>query len=901
MSNACCAVREKLCCSYFNLVIYRGCGSDKEDRFINVPGQKLKNFLTETMSAKGSAGRLPLTISILFLLLSSAWILFEHTFLQSLDNTSRDLFWVFLSAGVLYLLLHYGVSAIRKTESALKESEGRLSRILETSTSGIIVVDQKGDYSYANLEAAALLGTSVSDLVGMSYRKHPWEITTVDGKPFPLEDLPFSRVGRTGKAAYGVELAVRRKDGSRVILSANTAPLHDADGKLAGMLASFFDITVRKEAEDLQLRKLHLAVEQSPSAIAITDGEGRIEYANPMFLRVTGYPLEGLLRGTKPCPTEISPRECEQIREAIASGVEWKGEYWNRRRNGELFWESAAVTPIRSAAGDITNFLWVMEDITEHRLADEVLKESQERYQNMVEKIHDWVWEIDENAVFTYVSPKVLDLLGYEPEEVLGKTPFDLMPQLEAKKVAEGIAPVLAGRRSFEHVESTLLHRDGRLVVFTASGVPYYDADGSFRGWRGVSRDISRLKRDEEALRQSEERFRQIFEQNEEGVLIFRSGTAEVLDANPAAISLFGYSLEELRAGGSSLFVDPGEQFRLEQQIRGITPESPLIVEETRHLRRDGTPIIVSFRGKSICLQEGNVSYCTARDITARIRAEEEARTRQAQLIHANRMTSLGTMVSGVAHEINNPNNLIMFNAPMIRAAWADADRVLASYFRESGEFSLGGLPYSEMRQVVPKLITGLTESSGRIRNIVEKLKNFSRRDEENLDCKIALNEVIQASVGILNHEIARGCRNFRLELAENLPMVKGCAQQLEQVMINLLMNSLQALPDRTKGIRVATSVSRETGTVEVLVRDEGVGMSDEVMKHLAEPFFSTKLDSGGLGLGLSISSSIVQEHKGVLEFTSEVGRGTTARITFPPIESDMDKTPDMSIPSYSR
>ena len=131
--------------------------------------------------------------------------------------------------------------------------------------------------------------------------------------------------------------------------------------------------------------------------------------------------------------------------------------------------------------------------------------------------------------------------------------------------------------------------------------------------------------------------------------------------------------------------------------------------------------------------------------------------------------------------------------------------------------------------------------------------------------------------------------------------MVKGCAQQLEQVMVNLLLNSLQALPDRTRGVRVSTSVDRKTGMVEVFVRDEGVGMSDEVMKHLAEPFFSTKLDSGGLGLGLSISSSIVHEHNGTLDFTSEVGKGTTARIAFPPGDTAMENSPDVSVPNYSR
>lgn len=850
---------------------------------------------------KGRVGKLPLTISLLFFIYTSAWILFEHAFLDMWGPVSKDFFWAVLSTCVLFLLLYYGVSVIRRSKAALVESEGRLSRILETSTSGIIVVDQKGNYAFANPEASALLGIPRNDLIGRNYRERPGEITTVDGRPYPEEDLPFSRVQKTGESVYGVELSIRRRDGTSVILSTNATPFLDLDGNITGMIASFFDVTARREGQDLQLRKLYLAAEQSQSAIAITDTEGRIEYANPMFGQLTGYPVEALLHEVKPCPTDISPHECKQIRDAIASGKEWKGEYWNRRRNGELYWESSALTPVRTDGGAVTNFLWVAQDITGHRLADETIKESRERYQSLVEKIHDLVFELDQDTKHTYVSPRVRDVLGFEPEEILGKTPFDLMPKFEKERLMELAGPIIAGRRSFEHMETILRHKDGHYLVFTSSGVPFYAPDGSFLGWRGVARDISRLKRDEEALRQSEERFRQIFEQKEEAVVIFRSGTAEILDANPAALSLYGHSLEELKEGGLSLFVSPGEQVRLEQEIRGIKPSAPLSVDEARHVRKDGAPIIVSLRGQSIRLTDRQVSHCTFRDVTARVRAEEEARARQAQLIHANRMTSLGTMVSGVAHEINNPNNLIMFNAPMIQAAWADAERVLASRYREDGEFFLGGLPYSEMREVVPKLITGLTESSVRIRAIAEKLKNFARRDKEILDCKIDLNEVIRAAVSILNHEIVKGCRNFRLDLAENLPMVKGCAQQLEQVVVNLLMNSLQALPHRTKGIRVTTSVNEETGMVEVRVIDEGVGIAPEVMNRLSEPFFSTRLDSGGLGLGLSISSAIVLEHNGTLDFTSEVGKGTTARVVFPPADSSMESSPDVSVPKDSR
>ncbi len=858
-------------------------------------------LLKETVGRKGGESKLPLMISLLFFLATFAWILLEHAFLHDWDPVSKDIFWAVLSAASLFFILHYGVSLLSKSRTALVKNENRLSRILETSNSGIIEVDRNGAYSYVNQAAADLLGMSRNDLVGRSYRDRPGKITSVDGRMFREEDLPFSRVQRTGEEVHGSEISLERPDGTRVILSANAAPLLDAEGNTVGMIASFFDVTARREAEDLQFRKLYLAVEQSPSAIAITDTKGRIEYANPMFARMTGYPPAGLLQKVKPCPEDISPNECGQISDSIASGKEWKGDFWNRRRNGELYWESSALTPIRDARGAVTNFLWVAHDVTEQRLADVDLKETRERYRSLVENIHDLVFEIDQDTRHTYASPRVRDALGYEPEEILGKTPFELMPQFEAERVAKLVRPIIAERRSFEHMETILRHKDGHYRVFTSSGVPFFGPDGSFRGWRGVARDISKLKEDEEALRLSEERFRQIFEQKEEAVVIFRAGTVEVLDANPAAVSLYGYSLEEMKEGGISLFSSPGEQFRIEQEIRGVKPDVPLLVDEVRHRKKDGTPIIVSIRGQSIQLQEGQVSYCTFRNITARVRAEEEAKIRQAQLIHANRMTSLGTMVSGVAHEINNPNNLIMFNAPMIRAAWADAERVLESHYRENGNFSLGGLPYSEMRQVVPKLIAGITESSGRIRNIVGKLKNFSRRDKENLECRIDLNETIRGAVAILNHEIVKGCRNFHLDLAENLPMVKGCAQQLEQVMINLLMNSLQALPDKTKGIRATTSVNRETGLVEVRVIDEGVGIPPEAMNRLSEPFFSTKLDSGGLGLGLSISSSIVLEHNGSLEFTSEVGKGTTARLAFPPVDTAVETAPDVSVPKYSQ
>ena len=245
-------------------------------------------------------------------------------------------------------------------------------------------------------------------------------------------------------------------------------------------------------------------------------------------------------------------------------------------------------------------------------------------------------------------------------------------------------------------------------------------------------------------------------------------------------------------------------------------------------------------------------------------------------------------IVSGVAHEVNNPNNLVMFNAPMILSAWDDAIPVLDAFLRENGDFSLGGLPYSEMREVVPRLATGISDASARIKAIVENLKDFARQDIPNRQAPVQVNDIVRLAVTILNHEILHTTHHFEVAYGEGLPPVMGSSQRLEQVVINLLNNALQSLSSNRQGIRVTTRLVPETGKVEVCVEDEGVGMSPKVLARIKEPFFSTRLENGGLGLGVSICRSIVQEHGGTLEFESEVGKGTRAVVRLPGIGSSV-------------
>ena len=276
-----------------------------------------------------------------------------------------------------------------------------------------------------------------------------------------------------------------------------------------------------------------------------------------------------------------------------------------------------------------------------------------------------------------------------------------------------------------------------------------------------------------------------------------------------------------------------------------------------------------------------------ARDITMKVRMEEETRIIQAKLIHANKMTSLGTLVSGVAHEINNPNTFIKSNAQLFSKIWKDVAPILEKYHREHGEFLLGGLPYSEIRGLGPEVIKGIDEGSKRIQLIVDNLRDFARPEKANLNGRVNINELVNAARSILSNHINKYTINFQFMEGKNIPLIRGSSQQIEQVIINLIMNSLQALKQKKDAVRVSTSYNSKAKTVRIKIKDEGIGMTRDTLERITEPFYTTKLEQGGTGLGLSISYAIIKDHNGSLEFMSRHGKGTTATISLPAVDSE--------------
>jgi polar amino acid transport system substrate-binding protein len=290
---------------------------------------------------------------------------------------------------------------------------------------------------------------------------------------------------------------------------------------------------------------------------------------------------------------------------------------------------------------------------------------------------------------------------------------------------------------------------------------------------------------------------------------------------------------------------------------------------------------------RSLRLQVAQRTASLAQEVAERQRAMEELRRQAAQLVQADKMAALGVLVSGVAHEVNNPNGYILLNMPILKDVFLDALETLDGRYREQGDFELGGLPYSTVKQDVPAMLDEMSEGARRIKRIVEDLKDFARRDDAPRVEPVDLDAIVRAAVRLIEPTIRKSTASFELTLARTLPRFQGNAQRIEQVVVNLLLNACQALPDPTRAIRVRTRQDADGRSVVLEVQDEGVGIPPEDLPRLTDPFFTTKRERGGTGLGLSVSAGIVKEHGGALEFASVPGAGTTVTLRLPPLAED--------------
>jgi PAS domain S-box-containing protein len=509
---------------------------------------------------------------------------------------------------------------------------------------------------------------------------------------------------------------------------------------------------------------------------------------------------------------------------------------------------------------------------------------TRERYLDILHGIEEGYYEVDFAGNMTFFNDSMCRIVGYPRDELLGMNNRRYMSQDTAKKVYQTFNEVYRTGKPKKAFEWELIRKDGTKSFVEVSVSLRVDAKGAPKGFYGIARDISERKQAEQALQASEEKYRSILQSIEEGYYeVDLAGNFTFF--NDFLVKSLGYTREELVGLNNRMYMSPEASKLVFETFNDVyRTGKPKTAFGWELINKDGTTRFVDLSVSLMRNEKGEPKgfYGLARDITERKKAEEQLRNHEQQMMQASKMVALGTLVSSVAHEINNPNNFIMLNAPLLSEAWESSRPILEEYYEKNGDFIIGGMKYTEMRDNIPVLFSGILDGSRRIKEIVEDLRDFMRRDASDMTQPVNVNAVIKSSISLLSNMIMKSTKHFSVEYGDSLPRLRGNFQRFEQVMINLIQNACQALSDTQRGISVSTSYDEKKRSVLISIRDEGIGIPPQDLPHVMEPFFTTKRDSGGLGLGLSISSRIVKEHGGTLTFTSEPGKGTTAQIILP-------------------
>lgn len=543
-------------------------------------------------------------------------------------------------------------------------------------------------------------------------------------------------------------------------------------------------------------------------------------------------------------------------------------------RSAEAFEEGAFVVLFAGILLTLllSTYLFRMKLGLQERLRmDQLLKDREELFWQMTETVDDVFWALSaDRSNFLYVSPAIESIWGIKSQDLYDNPklfsdaihPDDRALWLKTLDSAVlRVAPIETIYR--------VIRPDGAQRWIRDNAFPVHDDEGCVYRLVGVAEDITEKKQAEDALCDSENKLRTIFNQSPDRIMTVDGSGKILLMNNGAALELSSHRGERVDSADllPSIYQEEYRQLLAKAFQNGeVSYFQYQAGDESTWWEIRIVPITEE--------DEVNASMVIATDITEKLNY-------QTQAIRNARLASIGVLSTGVAHEINNPNNAIQTSAALYSHVWDDAMPVLREYYREQGDFSLGGLSFAEEGESLGGLISEVMDNSCRIKAIVENLKHLGKKDRGDLNEEVDINTALQAATGVLKSTIKKYTDHWEMELAPNLPPVRGNLQQLEQVFINVMLNALQSLADRDHGVRVESVADTANGSLLIRVTDQGSGIADDDLPRVTEPFFTTQLEAGGTGLGLSISSTIIENHRGSITFKSSTA-GTLVTLRLP-------------------
>jgi len=515
------------------------------------------------------------------------------------------------------------------------------------------------------------------------------------------------------------------------------------------------------------------------------------------------------------------------------------------------------------------------EEIALRKRTERHLQHAYMELEHIFDTSGDGILVLDSDRNIVRANRAFAELVEKPMEDVLGRKCFDIFP-CRHKCTDHCIIQEIVVGTSKTDFEKEFVSASGERKSCLVKAAALRGDTGEVLGIVKNYKDLTSYRRWVDRLQESEEFHRLTLESIWDAIFL-TDDAGRILFASCNATGIFGYGTEEIRAFGT-IFDLVGFQF--------YSPHELQMIQEINHLEveiadKHGHRRVLIANVKRAALRSGT-TLIAFRDITERKNAEQRAKIEYEQLVQAGKMVSLGILVSGVAHEINNPNNSIILNIPLLSRMWHDAGIILDQYLDEHGDFMLGNLRYTYSRERVPELFSGIMASSKRIKHIVQDLKNYARQGSTVMNEVIDINGVLRAAALLLDNQLQKATSRLEIAYGFGIPHFQGNFQKIEQVVINVIQNACEALPDKTRAIRIRTGFDRENEIVWLEVADEGKGITREDLPHVTDPFFTTRRACGGTGLGLSISSRIMQEHGGEITIQSRQDEGTRVLLTVP-------------------